>query len=117
MPMANVFNMPADYKKVIDMLRADLADAGIAYIDDAGRFADFHAIRHTFISNLAHGGVHPKTAQRLARHSTITLMMNPYTHLHADGMISALSVLPDLSPQREIATMTGTHDSPKKSLS
>jgi hypothetical protein len=37
---------------------------------------DLYALRHTFISNLAAGGVHPKTAQGLARHSTITLTMD-----------------------------------------
>ena len=35
------------------MLRHDLESAGIEYVDDAGRFADFHALRHTFISALA----------------------------------------------------------------
>ena len=45
----------------------------LSYRDDSGRFADFHALRHTFITNLATGGVHPKTAQTLARHSAITL--------------------------------------------
>ena len=39
----------------------------------------FHALRHTFITNLARSGVHPKTAQSLARHSTITLTMDRYS--------------------------------------
>jgi hypothetical protein len=42
-----------------------------SYRDDAGGVADLHALRNTFISNP--GGVHPKTAQALARHSTIKL--------------------------------------------
>ena len=50
-------------------------------VDDAGRVADFHSLRHTFISNLAASGVHPKVAQQLARHSTITLTMDRYSHL------------------------------------
>jgi len=49
------------------MLRADLADADIADRDAADRVVDFHALRHTFIRSLAANGVHPKTAQTLAR--------------------------------------------------
>jgi hypothetical protein len=48
----------------------------LAYRDDADHVADFHALRHTYISNLASAGVHPKIAQALARHSTITLTMD-----------------------------------------
>ncbi len=52
----------------------------LAYADESGHVIDFHALRHTFITNLARGGVHPKTAQSLARHSTITLTMDRYSH-------------------------------------
>ncbi|MFW5690732.1 MAG: tyrosine-type recombinase/integrase, partial [Planctomycetota bacterium] len=52
--------------------------------DDRGRVVDFHALRHTFISNLARAGVHPRNAQALARHSTIDLTMNVYTHVAMD---------------------------------
>jgi hypothetical protein len=34
------------------MLRIDLGAAGIPYQDESGRFADFHSLRHTFITNL-----------------------------------------------------------------
>jgi len=61
--------------------RAGLTAADIDYEDDEGRVADFHALRHTFISNLARAGVHPRNAQALARHSTIDLTMNVYTHV------------------------------------
>jgi len=43
---------------------------------------------------LAAAGVHPKTAQVLARHSSITLTMNRYTHLHATDYTAALDKLP-----------------------
>jgi integrase len=39
------------------MLQIDLAEAGIPYVDDNGLFADFHALRHTYITNLARNGV------------------------------------------------------------
>lgn len=75
-----VFRMPPP-DAVVKMLRADLADARsawieeapdnterelcetssfLAYRDEAGRVADFHALRHAFITNLARAGVHPK---------------------------------------------------------
>ncbi len=98
------------------MLRVDLEAAGIAYRtgagrDGAGQVADFHALRHTFITNLVRGGVHPKVAQALARHSTITLTMDHYAHLEALEQRSALEVLPGLggaAGQEEVkATGTG----------
>ena len=57
---------------------------------------DFHSFRHTFISNLVAGGVHPKTAQTLARHGTIGLTMDRYTHVRDGATALALNVLPCL---------------------
>jgi hypothetical protein len=68
----------------------------LAYVDANGRVFDFHALRHQFISNLAAAGVHPKVAQTLARHSTITLTMDRYTHLGLMDQTTALDKLPDL---------------------
>ncbi|MCG3139153.1 MAG: hypothetical protein HJJLKODD_03032 [Phycisphaerae bacterium] len=48
----------------------------LTYRDHAGEVADFHCLRHTFITNLISAGVKPHTAQLLARHSTITLTMD-----------------------------------------
>ncbi len=96
---------------VVKMLRGDLADAGIEYRDAAGTVADFHCLRHTFITNLARSGVHPRVAQQLARHSTITLTMDRYTHTVVGELSEALDGLPDLSsdgpvPDRKRATGT-----------
>ncbi len=95
------------------MLRMDLASAGIPYRDEAGRVFDFHALRHQFISNLARAGAHPKEAQTLARHSTITLTMDSYTHLGMHDMVAALEKLPaiPLAPyegRAAVARATGT---------
>ena len=89
-----------------DMIRADLQDAGIPYRDASDRVVDFHALRHTFVTNLANGGVHPRLAQKLARHSTITLTMDRYTHTVREQELSAISKLPDLSSP---AQATGTN--------
>ncbi len=82
------------------MLAADLADAGIARIDEAGRVVDFHALRHTYITHLARAGVHPRLAQQLARHSTIELTMQVYTHLGLLDEAAAVEKLPRLSGER-----------------
>lgn len=66
----------------------DLVTAGLATRSDAGgidardaddRIVDFHSLRGTFVSSLAAAGVHPRTAQALARHSSIELTMKAYT--------------------------------------
>ena len=100
------------------MLRADLDAARIAWIDASSsdddradrersdmlvyrdardRVADFHALRHTFISTLARAGVAPKTLQSLARHSTITLTLDRYAHDEESAAMEAVSALPDLT--------------------
>ncbi len=84
-------------KAAAKMLRMDLEAAGIPYEDELGRVFDFHALRHQFISDLARGGVHPKEAQTLARHSTITLTMDRYTHLGIVNLTSALDRLPAIT--------------------
>ena len=104
---------------VAKMIKADLEDARIAWLkkakddvkelqkreqsdflsyrDHHSRVADFHALRHTFITNLARGGVHPKVAQALARHSTFALTMDRYSHTSDGGEpVKALQVLPAL---------------------
>ena len=66
----------------------------LRYVDDDGRYADFHALRATFITNLSRAGVSPKTAQMLARHSDINLTMNTYTTLGVLDQVTAVESLP-----------------------
>lgn len=80
------------------MLRADLERAGVPYKTDAG-YADFHALRHSFISNLVRGGANPRVAMALARHSTIELTMNRYAHVLPSETVRALGTLPSLPKQ------------------
>jgi integrase len=136
LPNAPAFNVPPSYDTA-DMLKADLTDARtawlesrrmpasphrnaqdalegedgtfLAYRDSAGRYADFHALRHSFITSLVMGGVNPKEAQSLARHSVIGLTLDRYTHQYAGNLTAALNVLPDLSsPTPKAGKMTGT---------
>ncbi len=93
-----------------EMLRLDLDAAGVAYSTDGG-LADFHALRHTFVSNLVAGGVHPKLAQQLARHSTITLTMDRYSHVGLLDLNAALESLPSIATtDANECRATGTTD-------
>ncbi len=69
----------------------------LMYCDPSGRYADFHSLRHTFISNLARAGVHPKNAQSLARHSKITLTMDHYTHTVLGDLARDVENLPTIA--------------------
>jgi integrase len=98
------------------ILRRDLEAAGIPWQDADGLFADFHSLRHTYITNLVRAGVPPKVAQALARHSTITLTMDRYAHVELHDRAAALERLPGPpSPatiRGEVAALraTGTDD-------
>lgn len=65
-------------------------------IKTAEGIADFHALRHTYITNLSNSGVHPSVAQKLSRHSSIELTMNRYTHTILDSLVKAQEGLPEL---------------------
>ncbi len=84
------------------MIRYDLANTAsknqkaIPYKDSAERVADFHSLRHSFITALANSGVHPATAQKLARHSSIELTINRYTHSILENQLEAVEKLPSL---------------------
>jgi integrase/recombinase XerD len=126
---ATAFPMPGE-EHVARMFRGDLAVAReawlkaaatpqehceheksdfLSYRDENGLVADFHALRHTFVSNLANSGVHPKVAQQLARHSTITLTMDRYTHSLWEDQADAIMRLPNSAQQIEMpAVATGT---------
>jgi integrase len=64
-----------------DMLRIDLAAAGIPYAiegPDGPLFADFHSLRHSYVALLDRCGATMKEAMRLARHSDPKLTMARY---------------------------------------
>ena len=90
-----------------EMVHQDLADAGIAYIDEAGRVFDFHSLRHQTGSMLARYGVHPRDAQAHMRHSDINLTMRYYTHLRKGAESETVAKLPDLSLQQNKKEQVG----------
>jgi integrase/recombinase XerD len=78
--------------------RRDLAAAGVAREAD-GRVVDFHALRTTFVSWLAAAGVHPRTAQALARHASIETTMERYTDLRLVDLQGSVEKLPLPAPE------------------
>lgn len=82
----NVFALPWSLAR---MMAEDLGRAGVAVVTPSG-VADFHALRHTFISGLVASGASVKVAQTLARHSTPTLTIGRYAHAEGSDLREAL---------------------------
>ena len=106
----------AEVEKIAEELQQRTDSSFLKPQNANGEIADFHALRHTFITMLASSGVHPKVAQQLARHSTITLTMDRYSHARLVDLNSAVENLPSLaSPPKpelaEIAVETTNHTS------
>ncbi len=79
-----------------DRARREASDF-LAYEDAGGGKADFHSLRHRFITSMVKAGVLPKDAMQLARHSTITLTMDRYAHVTFDEMALAVARIPALA--------------------
>ena len=90
------------------LIQADLERAGIEYCDASGRFADFHALRHSYITALAMSRAPVKVIQSLARHSTPSLTLGTYSHVGLYDQTAALEALPGPSSAPEALAATGT---------
>ena len=66
----------------------------LAHKNHAGLYADFHSLRHYFITSLERAGLSPKMAQTLARHSDIRLTLGVYTHVGLHDQTAAIGTLP-----------------------
>ena len=77
------------------LMQQDLEVANVPYKTDEGQ-ADFHALRHTYLSRLGRSGASPKAMQRLARHTTVELTLGKYTHANLYDLASAVDGLPPL---------------------
>jgi integrase len=116
-PDAKLFNKITN--RTSEMIQEDLAEANIPYVDDSGRYCDFHSLRHTTGSLLASSGIHPKIAQSIMRHADINLTMSRYTHVFRGQETEAVAKLPDLSipPKEQQAYKTGTDECPVDGVS
>jgi integrase len=109
LPQAPAFRLPWD---LTELLKKDLAGAGIDPKDTGSGRLCFHSFRHTLATMLAGAGVTPRTAMDLMRHSDIRLTMQRYSHVLHDQLEDAVSALPDFSfhPGAQEARKTGTDD-------
>jgi len=94
--MIDDFRAPDAEAETQEEEKRRIASDFLTYKNDDGKFADFHCLRHTFITNLGRAKVSPKTAQTLARHSDISLTMNIYSHVSEEDQIEAINALPGI---------------------
>ena len=73
--------------------RADLKLAGIDFIDADGSRADFHALRHTFCTNMQRGGVPQRVLMSAMRHGDRRLTDHVYTDSKLLPMAAAVEYL------------------------
>jgi excisionase family DNA binding protein len=83
-----------------EMLRSDLETAGIPYRvegPDGPRYADFHSLRHSYLTLGARAGIDLRTLQELAGHSTPVLTAR-YSHRRLYDLAGAVEKLPSFLP-------------------
>ncbi len=88
----------ASGKKGAEMIRRDLEVAGIAYATegpDGLEFADFHALRHSYLTLGGRSGIDLRTLQELAGHSKPELTAR-YSHRRLYDLTGAVGMLPNL---------------------
>jgi|GEM_PF-708237 len=84
--------------KAAEMLRGDLASAGIPYVvegPDGPLYADFHSLRHSFLTLGGRAGIDLRTLQELAGHSKPEQTAR-YSHRRFHDLAGAISKLPAL---------------------
>jgi integrase len=86
-----------EQRKTARMMQVDLEAAGIPYQDADGLYADFHALRHSFISRAWESGESPAVVMSLARHRSLQMTMR-YTHVDKSAQVRAVKSMP--SPLR-----------------
>lgn len=73
--------------------REDFRRAGIALVDERGRYADLHGLRTTLGTHLARAGVNRDVRQRVMRHRNFETTDKHYTALEVDDQRDALARL------------------------
>lgn len=100
----------ASHRHAAAMLRVDLTAAGIPYRIDGPNgplYADFHALRHTYLSIGGRAGIDLRTLQELAGHSTPKLTAR-YSHRDLADQAAALEKMPALEVSPPIAPVQKT---------
>jgi integrase len=87
-------------KRGAELLRIDLDAAGIAYAvegPDGPEYADFHALRHSYLTLGGRSGIDLRTLQELAGHFKPELTAR-YSHRRLYDLAGAVGKLPNLVP-------------------
>src|SRR5262249_53075569 len=87
------------YQKAADILRVELDACGIPYAvqgPDGPLYADFHALRHSYIALLDKRGATLKQPMHLARQSALKLSMAVYGRAQLHELGKAVRRLPSL---------------------
>ena len=84
----------------IKAMKRDLIKAEIPYCDEKGRYADFHALRHTCATFMLKHGVPAAYAKKHMRHSDLKLTTNCYNDDAQLDVYESLSKLPRVDGQR-----------------
>ena len=74
----------------------DLKRAGIDYVDENGRYLDFHSLRGTFATRLLRSGVPVSHARQLTRHASVKTLEKHYDGLGLSDAEQAIRRLPGL---------------------
>ncbi|VTR97009.1 integrase-recombinase protein : Marine sediment metagenome DNA, contig: S06H3_L02821 (Fragment) OS=marine sediment metagenome GN=S06H3_17168 PE=4 SV=1: Phage_integrase [Gemmata massiliana] len=102
------------FEKAADMLRIDLAAAGVPVEIDGPEgieTRDFHALRSVYISNVIRAGADLKQVMTLARHSDPKLTASRYARTRLHDLGSVVDKLPESTVQPPLPTvlrLTGT---------
>lgn len=77
------------------MIRFDLEAAGIEYRTPDGKFKDWHALRHAFITRAWRSDAKANVVKDLARHSDIRQTL-AYSHTTEIDLRNAVDSIPEL---------------------
>src|SRR5438045_3154757 len=91
------------------MIWGDLEVAGIAYAvegSDGPLYADFHALRHSYLTLGGRSGIDLRTLQVLAGHSKPELTAR-YSHRRLNDLAGAVGKFPTLLPSASVADRGG----------
>ena len=90
-----VFVSFAKWINTAELIREDLAVAGIELTDREGNEICFHSLRNSYISFLANSQTPAKVIQKLARHSDPRLTFNTYARTFEEAERKAVTFLPN----------------------
>jgi hypothetical protein len=92
-PEEPVFALEERYwRKLAQALLVDLGGASIPYVDRHGRYADVHALRHTFATTAGEVAEDLATLQAMTRHKTASMALR-YAHTDSAKMRRAATRL------------------------